>query len=118
MSTWIKRGKQTARSDLPGCHGGNGTLDWAEVVSEGELPGRRLSSFHDDVLPPGASIGVHQHEDDEEYYYILSGTGIMTLDGVDHTVEPGDLTAVFPGGSHGLRNTGAANLRVLVVSIR
>ena len=40
-----------------------------------------LNFLHDDVLAPGVSIGPHAHRGDEEYYYILSGRGTMTLDG-------------------------------------
>ena len=31
------------------------------------------------VLPPGTSIGYHQHNAAEEVYYVMSGTGRMTV---------------------------------------
>ena len=105
------------RHDLPQCHGGQGTLAFAELMSGGRAAGRQLNFLHDDVLAPGVSIGVHRHDKDEEYYYILSGQGIMTLDGVRQEVGPGDLTAVYPGGEHGLENTGHEHLRVIVIGL-
>jgi mannose-6-phosphate isomerase-like protein (cupin superfamily) len=87
------------------------------VLGGEDLPGRHLRFLHDDVLPPGTSIGVHRHQDDEEYYYILEGQGIMTLNGQQLPVGPGDITAVFPGGEHGLENAGTSSLRVLVFSV-
>ncbi len=102
------------RKPLPNCHGGKGTVDWTEVLNEADLPGRTLKFIHDDILPPGASVGAHHH-DDEEYYYILSGEGEMALNGQTHKVTAGDITAVFPGGSHALINTGASDLRFIVI---
>lgn len=43
-------------------------------------------------LAPGAKVPVHR-DATEEYIYILSGTGQMTIDGVTRTVGPG--TGVF-----------------------
>ena len=110
----IKRRADMPRRHLPRCHDGEGDLDWTIVLGDGDPPARRVQSIHDDILPPGASIGIHVHDQGEEYYLILSGEGIMTLDGIEHAVGPGDLTAVFAGGSHGLRNTGSDDLRVIV----
>ena len=114
----LRKTRQTMVSrPLPHCHDGLGEIAWTGVLGGEELKGRHLRFFHDDVLPPGTSIGVHRHRDDEEYYYILEGQGIMTLDGERLPVGPGDITAVFPGGEHGLENTGTAVLRVLVFSV-
>jgi mannose-6-phosphate isomerase-like protein (cupin superfamily) len=95
-----------------------GALDWTEVLSGNETRGRKLHFIHDDTLAPGVSIGIHPHETEEEYYLILSGTGVMTLDGERYDVASGDVTAIFPGGSHGLENTGDTDLRVLVIGLR
>ena len=55
---------------LDRCHDGDGAIHWIGVLN-GEAPGgERLRFIHDDVLPPGASIGVHRHTNDQEYDYI------------------------------------------------
>ena len=41
----------------------------------------------------------------------------MILDGEAHAVSAGDITAVFPGGSHALINNGPCDLRVLVINL-
>ncbi len=105
------------RKPLPKCHNGSGDLDWAEVLNSNDLPCRGLKFIHDDILPPRASVGVHSHETDEEYYYILSGEGQMILDGQTYEVMTGDITAVFPGGSHALKNTGKSEMRFLVICV-
>ncbi len=116
-TTLIKKRDEMARAPLPECHGGEGALDWTRVLDGRETQGRHVNFIHDDILPPGVSIGVHRHEDDEEYYYVVSGTGAMTLDGQRHEVGPGDITAVYPGGEHGLENTSDADMRILVISV-
>jgi hypothetical protein len=116
-TTGLKRQAQMARRPLARCHDGIGELDWTEVLGPADLPQRRLRFIHDDRVPPGASIGPHRHLHDEEYYYILAGTGEMTLDGTAHRVAAGDVTAVFPGGCHGLVNTGTETMRVLVIGL-
>ena len=87
------------------------------VLDPDDLKEKRLRFIHDDILPPGVTVGVHEHTGDEEYYYILSGEGVMILDGERIPVRPGDITAVYPGGSHGLENTGEGDLRMIVISV-
>lgn len=100
------------RRIIQGCHGGVGPLDFTPVLAQ--QPDARVKFVHDDLLPPGSSIGVHRHESGEEYYFVISGSGLMQLDGVDYEVTTGDLAAVYAGGSHGLSNNSDQDLRILV----
>jgi glyoxylate utilization-related uncharacterized protein len=115
-TTFLKKRADMLREPLENCHDGIGALDWIVVLDHNDLKGRGLNFIHDDILPPGVSIGHHKHTGDEEYYYILSGKGVMTLDGERFEVTAGDITAVYPGGMHGLENTGAEDLRIIVIS--
>ncbi len=118
-TTLIKKRGDMIRKPISKCHDGEGDLDWIGVLGGRDGgPAKRLRFLHDNILKPGVSIGVHRHEDDEEYYYILSGKGVMTLDGERFEVEAGDVTAVFPGGSHGLENNAQEDMRILVFAIR
>lgn len=65
------------------------------------LPGKRLQ-------PP------HRHEN-EEFQYVIEGTGTWHLNGQDIPLQPGDLMYAKPGDLHGIANTGATPLRFLVV---
>ena len=87
------------------------------IKKRGEMRRQPLTNCHDDVLAPGVSIGLHTH-DKEEYYYIISGKGTMTLNGERSTIEAGDITAIYPGGSHALVNDSDEDLRVLVIGLR
>jgi mannose-6-phosphate isomerase-like protein (cupin superfamily) len=113
----LKRAIGMEQLPLSRCHDGVGEVQWTEVLDFSADKARRLNFFHDDILKPGVSVGIHHHHGDEEYYYFISGSGIMTLDGEEFEVGPGDIAAVYPGGSHGLRNHTKQDLRVLVVSI-
>ena len=117
-TTFVKKQKEMRRQPLEQCHDGRGALDWTCILNGEELQGRGVNFIHDDVLPPGVSIGPHRHTGDEEYYYIISGRGLMTLNQERIEVAAGDITAVFPGGLHGLENTGDQDLRLIVISIK
>lgn len=111
-TTRLFRRSGAPRRVIHGCHEGQGPMDFIPVM--GQQPDARVKFVHDDVLPPGTSIGAHRHESGEEYYFIISGRGLMQLDGVDHEVSTGDLAAVYAGGTHGLINSSDEDLRILV----
>lgn len=117
-TTMHRKREEMPRHPFPRCHQGTGDLDFTEVLGRKEIPEAcHLGFIHDDILPPGVSIGLHRHEKDEEYYYIISGRGVMTLDDKQFEVKAGDITAIFPGGTHGLLNNGTEDLRIIVVGI-
>jgi mannose-6-phosphate isomerase-like protein (cupin superfamily) len=70
------------------------------------------------VLPPGSSIGLHTHGENEELYLILEGEGTMTLDSDEFPVRPGHVILNRPHGTHGLQNTGSVPLKLFVVEVR
>jgi len=102
-------------SEARNCHGGGGSLWCREVFGDYDKTGAGIKFVHDDVIEPGASIGEHGHEGDEEIYYILEGTGEMTVDGEPVTVQAGDFCLTRSGHRHSLRNTGTRPMRLLVV---
>ena len=68
-------------------------------------------------LVPGASIGFHTHETDQEVIFITSGEGhVKDLDGnILETVVPGQATYCAKGISHSLVNDGDADLTFFAV---
>jgi mannose-6-phosphate isomerase-like protein (cupin superfamily) len=70
------------------------------------------------IVPPGADIGLHTHaRDNEEIYIVVSGRGIMHLEGEEFEVGPGHVIVNRPGGTHALRNSGDTELRLVVVEV-
>jgi mannose-6-phosphate isomerase-like protein (cupin superfamily) len=97
-------------------HGGTGLIETERVLRG---PTATACDFVDlTVVPPGSDIGVHTHgAHDEEFYVIISGTGEMHLDGRTFRVGPGDVIRNRPGGTHGLRNIGEHDVRIVVIQV-
>ena len=99
------------------CHDGEGTIRITDIF-KGENIATGIQFLHYTVLPPGTSIGYHQHGNNEEFYIILAGTGEMEMDGTTTPVGPGAVVKNKPYGSHGLKNTAPdTDLEILVFEI-
>jgi mannose-6-phosphate isomerase-like protein (cupin superfamily) len=72
-------------------------------------------SLAEEVLPVGARVGRHHHLETEEVYYILQGTGQMTVGDETRAVETGDAIFIPRGHTHTLENTGQAPMLILLV---
>lgn len=68
------------------------------------------------VLPPGTSIGYHQHNMIEEVYYLISGRGRVTVNNTTWDVKAGDAIPCTLHDSHGLYNNSNEDIILLVVS--
>lgn len=68
------------------------------------LPGKQLQ-------PP------HQHPE-EEFQYVIEGSGTWFLNGREIPLEKGDLMYAKPGDMHGISNTGSTPLRFFVIKWR
>jgi len=69
--------------------------------------------FRKRALHPGSGIGYHQQEQDE-VYYVLSGTGEYTLDGKQISVGPGTALLTRKGSSHALKQVGKEDLVIII----
>ena len=97
--------------------GGNGPIHYNHIMTADELMGHG-TLFSRTVLPPGSSIGFHQHVGNTEPYYILKGTGIFTdNDGSRIEVTAGDVCLIQCGESHALENNGDEDLEIIALII-
>lgn len=87
-----------------------GELTWHTLFSSSSTPTDSLCGGIAICPPVTGHLCAHRHEQ-AEIYYIIEGQGIVTIDGKETSVQQG--AAVFiPGNSeHGIRNTGAGDLR-------
>jgi mannose-6-phosphate isomerase-like protein (cupin superfamily) len=92
--------------------GGTGSVEFLHIFLKEELKGkvRLLARLR---LRTGCSIGTHTHEGEEEVFYILSGTGLVTEHGVTSTVGPGDAVLTGGGESHSIENQGTEPLEFI-----
>ncbi|HET7289450.1 MAG TPA: cupin domain-containing protein [Thermodesulfobacteriota bacterium] len=68
------------------------------------------------TIPPGKeSFVYHSHTFEEEWIYVLTGSGVAEIDGKEYKVGPGDFMGFpTPGVAHNLRNDGKEDLVYLV----
>ena len=89
-------------------HGGNGEI----TVKKYQDEQRKIMPCR---LSPGSEIGMHCHENGEEIAYVLYGTGIAVCDGKEEMLST-DICHICPrGSSHCIKNTGLADLVLLMV---
>ncbi|MGH9847366.1 MAG: cupin domain-containing protein [Blastocatellia bacterium] len=72
-------------------------------------------SLAEELLPPGATVAPHHHEALEEIYYILEGSGRMTIGEEQREVGAGDAIYIPKHSRHTLANTGETMMRLLLV---
>lgn len=77
------------------------------------MPNRSME-FRKRVMHPGSAIGLHPIAHDE-VYYVVSGTGVVHMDGVEQTMTAGDAAYLYDGNVVGIRQTGEEDL-VLIIS--
>ena len=84
---------------------GEGSVQIAYMVdTEKEKNTRMLAEV---TLNKGCSIGYHEHVNETEYYFIISGTGIVNDNGKEVTVKAGDSVITGNGASHSIKNSGS-----------
>jgi mannose-6-phosphate isomerase-like protein (cupin superfamily) len=106
----------TANFEQMMAHNGSRPILADRVLSAGESPSCRFVDLV--IVPAGADIGIHRHADEaEELYVVISGTGLMHLDGMDFSVTTGDVIVNRPGGTHGLFNPGPTELKLVVIEV-
>lgn len=96
--------------------GGNGCVK-IEHWFKPEAFGAKIRLCARMTLEPGASIGNHTHETEDEIYLVLSGSGRILENGVWTPVQTGDAILTGKGGSHSVENNGAETLVIAAVII-
>ena len=74
-------------------------------MDAGELGSRNLSVNWLEV-PPGVSEELRSHEEAEQVYVVVSGTGTMSATGDTQSLGAGDLVLIPPATDHAVANDG------------
>lgn len=101
----------------------DGDSYWQPTPTDGyatiKLSPQNLASNHvtvvEQVVPPGKLLPPHGHPRNEELKIIRTGTGIATVQGVEHVVGPGDLCVTGRWVEHSFLNTGDDDLTIFAV---
>ncbi|MDO4511658.1 MAG: cupin domain-containing protein [Bacteroidales bacterium] len=70
------------------------------------------------ALEAGEQSLYHVHRHNEELYVVISGEGVMRIEGVDHAVAEGTVVRVAPKAARCLKNTGGKPLVFMCVQAR
>jgi len=77
------------------------------------VPQPRTMEFRKRVLHKGAAIGLHPIAHDD-VYYVLSGEGEVTSDGVTRRLRPGMAAYLYDGAVVGIRQMGREPLTLII----
>lgn len=96
--------------------GGEGHVIIKHILGEKELNGK-CGLYAQVTIEPGCSLGYHEHHNESETYYILSGQGDYDDNGTVRPVKTGDVTFTPDNHGHGLKNTGDTDLVFMALII-
>lgn len=97
--------------------GGNGVVTVEPILGATEMAGK-CGLFAKVTLPPGASLGYHEHHGESETYYILSGSGEFNDNGSIRAVSAGDALFTPSGCGHALGNNADGELVFIALIIK
>jgi mannose-6-phosphate isomerase-like protein (cupin superfamily) len=63
-------------------------------------------------VPPGEELGGEIHAENDQFFRIEKGKGMIVIDGVTHKVKSGDCAVIPAGAHHNLICTGHEALKV------
>jgi mannose-6-phosphate isomerase-like protein (cupin superfamily) len=88
----------------------------SKAIVTPETVGSRFFDHRISCYEPGAYVENHVHEVQEQIYHVLSGEGVLTVDGERRLVRANDVTYIPRGVHHELHCTGTATLVFLVIT--
>ena len=92
-----------------------GRVQWRTLLSSDRTPTDAMTLGIVEIGPGRPDLTYPHRHAVAEVYYVLSGSGVVMIDGTPHPVRSGT-TVFIPGDAeHGVRNTGAEVLRILYV---
>jgi mannose-6-phosphate isomerase-like protein (cupin superfamily) len=84
------------------------------LMDAGELGSRHMSVTWIE-LPAGAAEKLHSHEEAEQVYVVVRGSGAMSAAGDTERLEAGDLALIPPATLHSIANDGEGELALVSV---
>lgn len=103
--------EEAVKREEPPPHGAIG-MSTAYRISDA-APAPRAMEFRKRILHRGAAIGLHPINHDE-VYYVLSGEGDVTSDGVTQRLKPGMAAYLYKGAMVGIKQLGRKPLTLII----
>jgi mannose-6-phosphate isomerase-like protein (cupin superfamily) len=102
--------------------GGKGTVQYRRALDTSVFTGPWAYVDHL-VLPPNTSAGSHLHREVAEVYYVMKGTGSVTMSRGQGsspetaTIHAGDAVPVQLNEAHSFENTGSEPLEFMIIGV-
>lgn len=110
----IRKSKELETEVRREMRGGKGNVKICHFFKKDEITSKcRLCARL--ILPPGASIGMHKHETEDELFVIERGSGLIDDGQGQNEVGSGDAILTGDGAQHSLINNGKEDLSVIAV---
>ena len=103
--------EEDVKREEPPPHGAIG-MSTAYRISDA-APAPRAMEFRKRVLHKGAAIGLHPIRHDE-VYYVLSGEGDVTSDGITRRMGPGMAAYLYKDAVVGIKQVGRKPLTIII----
>lgn len=69
------------------------------------------------TVDPGHRLSYQRHQKRAEHWYVVEGQATVTLDDVDHVVEPGHAIDIPRGSAHRVANNSSEQLVFIEVQV-
>jgi len=110
MKKYVVNVKDAVTGKLP-VEGGGGIF---RILIDEENSGAKHFSLLVNEMAPGYKGKEHSHNV-EHCWYILQGTGVISMEGKDYSIKPGDAVFAPIGMRHTVECTGDKPLKYVVV---
>ena len=110
----IRKEREYTETIMEPMFGGDGKVTLKHYYTKDEMASNnRLCAKL--VIEPGCSSGLHVHENEEEIFIILKGTGEVSDNGVVKVLVAGDSMLTKSGEGHSIKNIGNDTLEVIAL---
>ena len=97
-------------------YGGKGTVHYRRALSP-EVFTTNWAYVDHLVIPPGSSTGKRKHQEVEEVYYVMNGSGAARVNDESAAVRKGDAIPMRLGDEQSFANDSSADLELLIIGV-
>ena len=98
-------------------HGGQGSVRYRRALDGRDIFQTNWAYMDHEVIPPGASDGLHYHRGVEEIYFVMEGGGTFQLNDETAAVHKWQAVPVRYDEAHSITNNGSSDLELLIMGV-
>jgi len=116
MTMRLDKALFTDRNTLQAYRGGRGSVKHRHALDRTVFLSNWAYVDHL-IIPSGSSEGMHRHPKLGEVYYVLNGTGEVTLAGQTAAIRKGDGLPISPNEPHSFANNSGQDLELMIIGV-